>query len=162
MKRDVLTDEEMRALLSADLAAALEKPDDSRDFWFTLRTAFVFCYIVGGLGALILFPDSMLGKFDLPTELYVFVKTHYIPARIFVVGVATIAYLWCWFRGFYFSYVALAAALIAAGNVVNDYSTIYVFVKPEAERLVMALLALRLFVVALLAANFFAARDDRR
>jgi hypothetical protein len=162
MKRNVLTDQEMRALLSADLSAALKKPDERRDFWFTLRTAFVFCYIIGALCALVFFPDAVLGKFDLPTELYVFVKTHYLPARIFVVGVATLAYLWCWFRGFYFSYVALAAALIAAANVANDYSTIYVFVKPEAERLVMALLGLRLFVVALLAANFFAARDDRR
>ena len=162
MKRDVLTDEEMRALLSADLSAALQRPDERRDFWFTLRTAFVFCYIVGALGALVLFPDSVLGKFDLPTELYIFVKSHYVPARVFVVCVATAAYLYSWFRGFYFSYVALAATLVAAANLVNDYSTIYVFVKPEAERMVQMILFVRLLVVAMLAANFFAARDDRR
>ena len=157
MKRTLLTDDEMRALLAADL----EPQADRRDFWFTLRTAFVFCYVVGALGALILFPDAVLDRFDLPAELYVFVKTQYVPARIFVACIATAAYLWSWFRGFYFSYVALAATLIAAANVVNDYSTIYVFVKPEAERMVMAILALRLFVTGLLAANFFAARHDR-
>jgi len=94
--------------------------------------------------------------------LYVFVKSHYVPARVFVACVATAAYLFSWFRGFYFSYVALAATLIAAANLVNDYSTIYVFVKPEAERMVQMILFVRLLVVGMLAANFFAARDDRR
>jgi hypothetical protein len=158
MKRDVLTDEEMRALLAAHLDA---RPD-RRELWFALRTSFVFCYVVGALGTLLLYPDAVLGKFDLPAELYVFVKSHYVPARVFVACVATAAYLFSWFRGFYFSYVALAATLIAAANLVNDYSTIYVFVKPEAERMVQMILFVRLLVVGMLAANFFAARDDRR
>jgi len=158
MKRDVLTDEEMRALL----AAHRDVRPDRRELWFALRTSFVFCYVVGALAMLLLYPDAVLGKFDLPTELYIFVKSHYVPARVFVVCVATAAYLYSWFRGFYFSYVALAATLVAAANLVNDYSTIYVFVKPEAERMVQMILFVRLLVVAMLAANFFAARDDRR
>ena len=158
MKRDVLTDEEMRALL----AAHRDVRPDRRELWFALRTSFVFCYVVGALAMLLLYPDAVLGKFDLPTELYIFVKSHYVPARVFVVCVATAAYLYSWFRGFYFSYVALAATLVAAANLVNDYSTIYVFVKPEAERMVQMILFVRLLVVGMLAANFFAARDDRR
>jgi hypothetical protein len=158
MSRSLLTDEEVKALLAAEF-------DDVRAQnrkWFWLRSSFVLCYVAVMIAGLIFFPERILSKFNLPDEMSAQVTEKFLLLRITTVLAATMLYLFSYWRNWYFSHVALAAVLVAIGNLINDTFTFYIYTRPDAWFVVQAVVALRLFIIVLLVMNFLGARNEFR
>lgn len=154
----VLSEEELKALLAADL----ETVRAQNRLWFWVRSGFVLVYIGAMLAALLLAPDRIFAKFDIPEQLVHALTHEYVTLRIVTVVAMTTLYLVSYWRGWYFPFVALAAVLIAAGNLINDFFSLYVFVKPEAMTLVQIIIAVRVLIIVFLIMNFVGARKDVR
>ena len=107
-------------------------------------------------------PDRIFAKFDIPEQLVHALTHEYVTLRIVTVVAMTTLYLVSYWRGWYFPFVALAAVLIAAGNLINDFFSLYVFVKPEAMTLVQIIIAVRVLIIVFLIMNFVGARKDVR
>ncbi len=150
MKRKVLTDDELNALLAVDL----DSMDQQNRRWFWIRTSLCLAYIVAMVLALLLFPDRIFAKFNLPDESAPIITGSYVQIRLAVILTATVLYLASYYWDRYFQYVALAAVLIAIGNFVNDYFTIYIYTKPESVGAVYLISACRVLLILLLYANF--------
>ena len=155
-QRQVLSEEELAALLAADL----ETVRAQNRFWFWVRSGFVLVYIGFMLAALLLAPDRIFAKFDIPEQLLHALTHEYVTLRVVTVVAMTALYLLSYWRGWYFPYVALAAVLIAAGNLINDFFSLYIFVKPEAMMMVQIIIAVRVLIVVFLVMNFVGARKD--
>lgn len=159
MKRKVLTEEELNALLAADLDAM----DQQNRRWFWIRTGLCLAYIIAMMIGLMAFPDRIFAKFNLPEESAAVVTGSYVQFRLMVLAAATVIYLASYIWDRYFSYVAFAAILIAVGNLVNDYFTVYVYAKPDSMGVVYVISALRILIIFLLYANFrYAAKRTLR
>lgn len=154
----ILSEEELKALLAADLDAVRAQ----NRFWFWLRSGFVLVYIAAMVAALLLIPDRIFSKFDLPEQLVPAMTHEYVTLRLVTVLSMTALYLVSYWRNWYFPFVALAAVLIAIGNLINDFFSLYVFVKPEAMLTVQVIIAVRVFILVLLTMNFLGARKDLR
>ena len=150
MTRELLTEDELKALLAADLDA-MERQNKR---WFWIRNALSLTYIAAMLVGLVFFPERIFAKFNLPESSAAIITGSYVQFRIAVIVVATFIYFVSYFMDRYFPYVAFAAFLIAIGNFVNDYFTIYIYAKPESTLIVYAISALRLTLIAMLYANF--------
>lgn len=158
MSRRLLSDDELKALLAADLDAV--RAQNRR--WFWLRSSFVLCYIAAMLAALILFPDKVLSKFQLPSEMPKRIIDDYLDLRVMTVLGATALYLFSYWRQWYFSYVALTAVLLAIGNLINDVFTLYVYTRPEALLTIQIIIGVRLIIIGFLAMNFLSTRNEIR
>ena len=150
MKRKVLTEEELTALLQVDLDAL----DRQNRRWFWIRTGLGLAYIVAMVIALLAFPERIFAKFNLPAESAPVIMGSYVQVRLIVIVTATIVYLASYYWDRYFQYVALAAVLIAIGNFANDYFTIYIHAKPESMGAIYLISACRILLILLLYANF--------
>lgn len=159
MKRKVLTEEELKELLAADLSDVHQQ----NRRWFWARTSFCLAYIVAMVIGLTFFPDRIFAKFNLPEESASIITGSYVQLRLLVVCGATIVYLASYYFNRYFQYVSLAAVLIAIGNLVNDYFTVYVYTKPENIVPILVISAFRIVMVIFLYANFrFSLKNDLR
>lgn len=150
MKRQVLTKEELKELLSADLTDVRQQ----NRRWFWARTAFCLAYIIAMVVALTFFPDRIFAKFNLPEESASIITGSYVQLRLLVIAIATFIYLASYYFDRYFQFVSFAAVLIAIGNLVNDYFTVYVYTKPENLIPILVISMFRIMMIVFLYANF--------
>lgn len=155
MTRPILNEDELNALLAMGVSVQRQ---GQRHFWFMARTLFVLCYIAAITLAVILFPDRILAKFNFPAALPPFASYDYLVLRVVTLVAAAALYCFSYWRDWYFSYVALGAVLMALGNLVNDYFTLYIYTRPDALMTVQAIMALRCFNIVLLIINFTSSR----
>ncbi len=157
-QRNILSEEEVKALLAADL----ETVRAQNRLWFWLRSGFILCYVTAMIAALLLVPERIFSKFDIPAQMQHTWLDDYVWLRIVTIIGMTVLYLVSYWRSWYFPFVALAAVLIAAGNLINDFFSLYVFVKPEALGVVQFIIGLRILILGFLVMNFLGARKDVR
>lgn len=158
MPRHVLSDDELKALLAADLDAL--RVQNRRWFWF--RSGFILCYLAAMLVGLIFYPDRLLSKFNLPLEMPKRIIDDYIDLRVFTVLSATAFYLVSYWRQWYFSYVALSAVLLAIGNLINDFFTLYIYARSDALFTIQLIIMLRAVIIGFLIMNFLGTRNEMR
>ena len=118
-QRHILSEDEVKALLAADL----ETVKAQNSFWFWLRSGFILCYVTAMIAALLLVPERIFSKFDIPAPLQHALTHEYVMFRILTIVAMTILYLVSYWRSWYFPFVALAAVLVAVGNLINDFFT---------------------------------------
>lgn len=159
MKRKVLTEEELKELLAADLSDVQQQ----NRRWFWARTSFCLAYIIAMVIGLTFFPDRIFAKFNLPEESASVITGSYVQLRLLVIGTASVIYLASYYFNRYFQYVSFAAVLIAVGNLVNDYFTVYIYTKPENLVPIMVISSIRIVMIVFLYANFrFSLKGDVR
>lgn len=154
----ILSDDELKALLAADLDTV--RANNRR--WFWIRSTVVLIYIAAMTITLLFFPGIVLARFDFPQEIPHGITEDYLLLRAVTVIAATVLYLFSYLRQWYFSYVALAAILIAVGNFVNDFFSLYIFIRPDAIPTLIAILCLRVLIILLLVLNFLSTRHEIR
>lgn len=156
MPRQVLSEDELKALLAADLDSVRAQ----NRLWFWIRSSFILCYLTAMLVGLAFFPERILAKFHLPAEMPKRIIDDYLDLRVMTVIGATALYLFSYWRQWYFSYVALGAVLLAIGNLINDIFTLYIYARSDALLTIQIIIALRMVIVGLLVMNFLGTRNE--
>ena len=156
MGRQVLTQEEIAAIKSLDFS------DEGRSssFWFVARSCYVLTYILAAVFALALYPEQVLGKFNIASpEMAAFMRA-YVRVRVLFLCCIVPFYLWSYVRGFHFRYVSLAAFVIATTMFVNELVLFYAFAQSSSQGAVLLILSLRLSLLICLFLNFWEHRRN--
>ena len=153
-----MADRDLHSILAPDELEALtaEPSSDSErglGLFFRLRLGFGVAYVVATFIAFLVYPDRVLGKFDVPPLLMEEILGFFVPTRLMTVSALLIAYCFSLYKNIHFTSVSLAAIGIGTMNLINDYTVLFAFARPEAEAAVAVIVGLRIAVIVCIALN---------